>query len=211
MKIKIFVVNDFGINSFVLSDETGECIIVDAGYYTNQEQEMLVNYITSENLRPVMILCTHCHVDHVLGNYFVHEKYNTALAAHKADEFLLNHAVEMGNMFGLKTMPSPDITNYLDEGSIVTFGNSTLNAFHVPGHSPGSLAFYSEQDKFLISGDALFKGSIGRTDLPGGDYDILIKSIKEKLLSLPEETVVYPGHGDSTTIKLEHDTNPFFK
>jgi hydroxyacylglutathione hydrolase len=210
IKVKIFVVNNFGVNSFVLSDNSKECVLVDPGYYTVFEQNALESYISSEGLKPVRILCTHCHVDHILGNRYVADKFETPVTAHKEDEFLLKHAVEMGNMFGIKVKPSPVIQNFAFDGDKISFGESQLEVLHVPGHSPGSIAFYSAVDKFVICGDALFNGSIGRTDLPGGDYDILIRSIKSKLLSLPPDTVIYPGHGDQTTVQREHDTNPFF-
>lgn len=211
INLKVFVVNEFGVNSFIISDESGECIFIDAGYHFSEEENSLLKYIEANKLKPVMLLCTHCHVDHILGNHFILNHFNIPFYIHKEEDILLKHMTEMGNMFGLKTVPSPNATNFIDERFIVNFGNSELKIFHVPGHSPGSLAYYSATDKFLIAGDVLFKGSIGRTDLPGGDYDLLIKSISSKLLVLPPETVVYPGHGPATTIKTETDTNPFFK
>lgn len=211
INLKVFVVNEFGVNSFIMSDESGECIFIDAGYHFSEEENSLLKYIEANKLKPVMLLCTHCHVDHILGNHFILNHFNIPFYIHKEEDILLKHMTEMGNMFGLKTVPSPSATNFIDESFTVNFGNSELKIFHVPGHSPGSLAYYSATDKFLIAGDVLFKGSIGRTDLPGGDYDLLIKSISSKLLVLPPETVVYPGHGPATTIKTETDTNPFFK
>ncbi|MFO7657287.1 MAG: MBL fold metallo-hydrolase [Bacteroidales bacterium] len=211
MNIKIFIVNGFSVNAFVVSDTTGECIIIDPGFYEKDEESKLVNYIEANNLTPVMVLNTHGHVDHMLGNKFVCEKYNITLAAHADDIFLLDRATAMGAIFSLNANPSPPVSKLIADGETILFGNSRLQAFHTPGHSPGSLSFYSSEEKFLIAGDVLFAGSIGRTDLPGGSYETIIYSIKNKLLVLPGDTVVYPGHGPSTTIGIEHDTNPFLR
>lgn len=211
MNIKSFTVNGFAVNAFVLSDESGNCIIIDPGFYGSSEEEMLVKYISNNNLRPVMALNTHCHVDHILGNKFVCEHYNIPLAAHKDDGFILAHAAEMGEMFGFKVKASPPVQKFINDGEVIRFGNSELIALHIPGHSPGSLSFYCRNDKFIIAGDVLFAGSIGRTDLPGGNFETLISGIVNKLMVLPGETVVFPGHGPSTTIAHEHDTNPFLK
>ena len=211
MTIKTFTVNGFAINAFIISDETKECIFIDPGYNNPEEEEKLTRYVSENNLKPVMVLNTHCHVDHVLGNKFVCEKYNIPLAAHKDDSFLLAHANEMGKIFGLKVQSSPEIQNFIIDNDVIKFGNSELIVFHTPGHSPGSVSFYSPKDKIVIAGDVLFTGSIGRTDLPGGNYETLIGSIKNKLMVLPSDTVVYPGHGPSTTIGHEHDTNPFLQ
>ena len=211
IKLEHFVVSDFGVNSFVLYDETAECVIIDPGFYSRNEREKLTDFIAENNLTPVKVLNTHCHVDHVFGNRFIITTYNIPLLANKADEFLLSNLSSFANIFGLSAEQSPGIDQYINDGDPVAFGKSSLLVIHVPGHSPGSLAFYNKEGNFLIAGDTLFKGSIGRTDLPGGDYDTLISNIRNKLLSLPPETVVYPGHGSSTSIKDEHDTNPFLK
>lgn len=211
MKIKTFTVNGFAVNSFVLYDDSGECLLIDPGYYEQKEKESLLRFISENQLKPVQVLNTHCHVDHILGNKFVMEQYKIPLSVHEEDEFLLNRASQMGEIFGFKGVSSPPVDNYLKEGDIIRFGKSEINVIHTPGHSPGSVSFYNEQDAFVIAGDVLFAGSIGRTDLPRGNYKTLISSIVEKLLVLPGETVVFPGHGPSTTITHENDTNPFLQ
>jgi len=209
IKIQPFVFNAFQVNTYVLSDETGECIIVDAACYTQKEKDSIDQYITSNHLTPVKLINTHCHVDHVLGMNHIVSKYKTTVEANEADVPLLSDAKNHGVIFGFDVEEPPVVTEYLTEGKDVTFGNSILKTFHVPGHSPGSIAFYNPAQKFVITGDVLFKGSIGRTDLPGGDYDQLMQSIYKKLMTLPPETEVFPGHGPSTTIHEEALSNPF--
>ena len=209
IKVQKFVFNPFQENSFLLFDETGECIFIDMGSYTVEEKKEVLFSVENNKLKPVMIVNTHCHVDHLLGNSFFKNKFKVKIAAHSADEFILENAVEHGTMFGFEVEAPPGIDEYLDEGNRISFGNSSLDILHVPGHSPGSIALYSKEDNFIISGDVMFSGSIGRTDLPGGDYVTLINSIRTKLLALPPETVVYCGHGPETTIGEEMRTNPF--
>ena len=209
IKVQKFVFNPFQENSFLLYDETGECIMVDMGSYTVEEKREVLYFLENNKLDPVMIVNTHCHVDHLLGNSFFKNKFRMKIAAHKEDEYLIASAVEHGEMFGFEVEAPPAIDVYLKEGERITFGSSYLEVLHVPGHSPGSIAFYSREDNFIISGDVLFSGSIGRTDLPGGDYKTLIDSINGKLMVLPPEVVVYCGHGPETTIGEESDSNPF--
>lgn len=211
IKVQKFIFNPFQENSFLLYDETGECILVDMGSYTVDEKQEVLSFIENNRLNPVMIVNTHCHVDHLLGNSFFRNKFKVITAAHAADEFILENAVEHGTIFGFEVEEPPGIDKYLAEGEKLQFGNSSLDILHVPGHSPGSIALYGRSDNFsfLLAGDALFNGSIGRTDLPGGDYDTLINSIRNKLLVLPPETVVYCGHGPETTIGEENSNNPF--
>jgi glyoxylase-like metal-dependent hydrolase (beta-lactamase superfamily II) len=209
MNIKTFTVNGFAVNSFILYDDSKECLLIDPGYYEQKEKDSLIRFISENKLQPVKALNTHCHVDHILGNKFVCEHYRIPLSAHQEDEFLLQRASQMGEIFGFQGVSSPPVDDYLKQGDTVRFGNSEIEVIHTPGHSPGSISFYNEQDEFVIAGDVLFAGSIGRTDLPRGNYKTLISSIVERLMVLPAETVVFPGHGPSTTIKHEHDTNPF--
>jgi hydroxyacylglutathione hydrolase len=209
IKVQKFVFNPFQENSYLLYDETGECIMVDMGSYTVEEKKKVLYFIENNRLQPVMIVNTHCHVDHILGNSFFKNKLKIRIAAHAGDEFLLKKAVESGTMFGLEVEAPPGIDEYLEEGKILAFGNSSLEIFHVPGHSPGSIALYCREDNFILTGDVLFSGSIGRTDLPGGDYESLIASIRGKLLDLPPGVVVYCGHGPETTIGEEKENNPF--
>jgi hydroxyacylglutathione hydrolase len=209
IKIKTFIFNAFQENTYILSDETGECAIVDAGCYSENEYVQLFEYITSENLKPVLFIQTHGHVDHLLGALKVSEHYKLPIWAHKDELGIIAQVIEHGAVFGFDVNPVPKIENFLEESVLVKFGNSEMKVFHIPGHSKGSVAFYSQKDKFVITGDVLFKGSIGRTDLPGGDYDLIMKSIFTKLLTLPDDTMVYPGHGPSSTIGIEKRSNPF--
>ncbi len=209
MNIKTFTVNGFAVNSFLLYDDSHECLIIDPGYYEQHEKDRLLRFIAENELIPVRVLNTHCHVDHILGNRYVCEQFHIPLSIHEQDQFLLNRASQMGEIFGFKVDSSPPVDNYLKQGDTVRFGNTEIEVIHTPGHSPGSVSFYHKPDGFIIVGDVLFAGSIGRTDLPKGDYKTLISSIVNKLVILPAETVVYPGHGPSTTIGHEHDTNPF--
>lgn len=207
--IKPFVFNPFQENTFVLFDETKECVIVDPGMNSDEENNALEEYIREQNLQPVAMLNTHCHVDHVLGCKFVKEKYDVPFYIHAAESPILERTSEFAAFFGMQVETPPPADRFLEEQDTFRFGDSALKLLLVPGHSPGSLALYSEPDRFVIAGDALFRGSIGRTDLPGGDYDTLINNIKTKLLSLPREVTVFSGHGPSTSVGAEHDTNPF--
>jgi glyoxylase-like metal-dependent hydrolase (beta-lactamase superfamily II) len=207
--IKSFVFNPFQENTFVLSDSTNNAIIVDPGCYTDNEKALLKSYVSQNQLKPVKLVNTHCHIDHVVGINFVKNEFNIPFYANESEEKLLQSAPEQAQVFGFDIDEPPAIDYSIDEGDVIEFGNSKLTVLHVPGHSTGSVALYSEKEQFIIVGDVLFDGSIGRTDLPGGDYATIIKSIKNKLMVLPHEVVVYPGHGPSTTLKKEHDTNPF--
>jgi len=209
IQIKTFTFNPFQVNTYLLYDETGECVIIDAACQDNREQEILVSAIEKEGLKPVRLLNTHCHVDHLMGNRFIQEKYNISPESCREDDFLIEQAVQQGSMFGLVIQAPPAPGNHLKEGDKIKFGNNILDVFEVPGHSPGSLAFYSEQDKICITGDALFNGSIGRTDLPGGSYETLISSITGKIMNLADEVRIYPGHQSPSTIGKERTSNPF--
>jgi glyoxylase-like metal-dependent hydrolase (beta-lactamase superfamily II) len=204
-----FTFNGFQENTYILFDETKACVIIDPGCYSNEEQTVLENYITENELVPVKLLNTHCHIDHVLGNRFVAEKYNIGLEMHAKDLPTLHATPEYGHTFGFNVDQSPEPTTLLEDGDVVQFGNSKLNILFTPGHSAGHIVFVSHEDKFVVNGDVLFYGSIGRTDLPGGDHPTLINSIKTKLMTLPLDYVVYTGHGQSTTIGFEKNNNPF--
>jgi glyoxylase-like metal-dependent hydrolase (beta-lactamase superfamily II) len=192
-----------------LYDETGECVIIDPGCYSNEEQNTLTNFVKENNLKPVKLLNTHCHIDHVLGNNFVTSTYDIGLEIHEKDLSTLQATPEYGHLYGFNIDKSPEPTAFLNDGDFVEFGNSDIEVIFAPGHCAGHVAFVSHKDKFVICGDILFQGSIGRTDLPGGDYNTLINSIKTKLLTLPEDFKVYSGHGPSTTIGFEKSNNPF--
>ncbi len=209
VKVVTFTFNPFQENTYLLHDETKECIIFDPGCSNAAEKQELVSYIEKNDLKPVRLINTHCHLDHIFGNGFIASKYGLSLEIHKGELPVLAHAPKSAAMFGISVEPSPEPTNFIEEGDIITFGNAELKAILTPGHSPASLSFYCEADKFIIAGDVLFHGSIGRTDLPGGNFDTLINSIKTKLLVLPDDTKVYPGHMQATTIGFEKKHNPF--
>jgi hydroxyacylglutathione hydrolase len=209
--VRKFVFNDFQVNTFLVSDETKECLIIDPGCYSVYEKNELRDYCEKNDLIPVKLINTHGHIDHILGNIFIKESYNIPAAAHKSDQNYIKGFSEQGQMFGYNVDDPGEIDEFLEDGDIVKFGASELKVLNVPGHSMGSIALYSAEQRFLIAGDILFNGSIGRTDLPGGDYDTIINSIKTKILTLPRDVTVYPGHGPSTTIGYEIDTNPFLR
>lgn len=206
-----FAFNPFQENTYVLYDETKECIIIDPGCYTSNEQKRLEAFIAKEELKPIRLINTHCHLDHICGNAFVSQKYGLDLEAHEGEQVVLDASVDHGKMYGFVFEPSPNIMHTIQEGDEIKFGHSTLKTLFTPGHSPASISFYCEQDNFVIAGDVLFFMSIGRTDLPGGNHDLLLQSIRKKLFTLPDETIVYNGHGQKTQIAFEKLNNPFFK
>lgn len=209
IKVHSFTFNPFSENSYILSDETGECVIIDPGCHNSTEEQELTAYITEKGLNPVKLLNTHCHVDHVFGNLFVAEKWKLGLEMHELDVPVLESFAKVCQMYGFSGGPQPAPAHFLKEGDTVSFGKSTLKVLFTPGHSPGSVCFYSAGDKFVIGGDVLFQNSIGRTDLPGGDYATLEKSIRTQLYTLPEDVTVYPGHGPATVIGYEKRNNSF--
>ncbi len=210
MKIETFVNNPYQENTYIIYDETGDCAIVDPGMYTAVEENTVVNFIKENNLKPVMLLNTHCHIDHVLGNKFIFDQYGLKPKFNKGELSLLQAIPSYAPQQGFDYKLSPEPEEFLPESGQISLGNGFLDLLFTPGHSPAHLCFYSEADGFVVGGDALFKGSIGRTDLPGGDHQALLKNIKEKLFTLPEEVEVYPGHGPFTTIGFEKANNPFF-
>ncbi len=208
--IKAFLNNPYQENTYLLYDETGECAIIDPGMYTAAEQDAVVNFIKAEGLKPVLLLNTHCHIDHVLGNKFVFDQYGLKPQFHKGELVVLEAMPVWSQQSGLRYELSPLPDTYLPESGTVSFGNTTLELIFAPGHSPAHLCFYDVQTGIVIGGDVLFRGSIGRTDLPGGNHQQLLTNIEQKLFTLPAEVVVYPGHGPETTIGREKETNPFF-
>jgi len=212
MKVTCLTFNPFQENTYLLHDDTKECVVVDPGCYEQSEQKELLRYIQENDLNVVRLLNTHCHIDHVLGNKFVADTYGVELEIHEEDLQTLRSVPVYAPVYGfpMYAATEPKAT-YLKEGDIIKFGNTELQVIFAPGHAPGHVVFYNEQDKVCIGGDVLFKGSIGRTDLPGGDFNTLINSIRTKLFTLPEDTVVYPGHGPETTIGYEKKYNPFLR
>jgi glyoxylase-like metal-dependent hydrolase (beta-lactamase superfamily II) len=211
MKIQIFEFNPVCEHTFVLYDDTKECIIIDPGCFFKEEKEKLAEFIASNDLIVKRLINTHLHFDHVFGCNFVSETYNVPLEANKEDEFLLEQFPAQLRMFGFFNYaePLPKIGKYLTEEDIIEFGNQKLDILHIPGHSPGSLVYYNKAQNSLIAGDVLFRDGIGRTDLAKGNNEQLISGIKNKLFTLPPETVVYPGHGPATTIEYEKRNNSY--
>lgn len=210
MKIFKLVFSPIEVNTYILEDESGDCAIIDCGCFDRKESDRLADFIKNKNLNPVLLLNTHCHLDHIFGNKFILERYNLRTYSNESDEMNRKDAVQHAMLFGLTMVDPPEPAGFLTDNQIIIFGQTELVALYVPGHSPGSLSFFSEKNNCVFTGDALFAGSIGRTDLPGGDFDTLIKSIRNKLFVLPPSTVVYPGHGNETTIEMEINSNPFF-
>ncbi|MDQ1296222.1 MAG: hydroxyacylglutathione hydrolase [Bacteroidota bacterium] len=211
MNIFRLVFSPIEVNTYILADDSGKCAVVDCGCYDRTEFDRLTGFLEEKNLEPVMLLNTHCHLDHIFGNGMFLARYNLGTCCHKDEESNRLDSVLHAQLFGLKMDPPPEPAVLLNDGQTITFGSVSLKVLHVPGHAAGSLAFYSRNDNVVFTGDALFSGSIGRTDLPGGNYETLLQSIKSKLFTLPPSTTVFPGHGDSTTIGTEMETNPYFK
>lgn len=211
MEIAIFQFSLFGINTYLVFDEESkQCVIIDPGMSTSQEEKAIENFIAEKGLTLTNIINTHLHIDHVAGVPFLRKKFNSPVLAHQADEFMGNRIDQQAAAFGLDMdIRNIEITQYLNDGDIIHIGNGKLEVISVPGHSKGSIALYNAKDKWLISGDALFQGSIGRTDLPGGNYRELIENITKHLLTLPDDVTVFPGHGPATTIGEERSSNPF--
>ena len=210
MQIQVFTFNQFFENTIIVFDKTKECVIIDPGCYTISEKDTLQKYISINNLIPVKLINTHCHIDHILGNNFIAKTYDLELEMNANDMELIKSSNEIAQLYGFTDYEmSPLPKKFLNEGDTLEFGNSQFKILFTPGHAPGHISLYSEKDGLLISGDVLFNNSIGRTDLPGGNYDLLIESIKNKILTLNDNTIVYCGHGPSTTIGNEKLNNPF--
>lgn len=212
MRVKTFEFNPLGVNTYVLHDETKECVVIDAACFYTEEKEELLQYIDERGLAVKHLLNTHLHFDHLFGVNLLSSRFGTPLSCHRGDVYLLEDLPRQLQQFGLPPVDAglkPEIGVFLDEGDTVEFGNQSLKVFHIPGHSPGSIVFYSASNGSLFGGDVLFHSSIGRTDLYGGSFDDLVNGIREKLFILPDETIVYSGHGPSTTLGYEKKNNPF--
>ncbi|MFQ5569831.1 MAG: MBL fold metallo-hydrolase [Rhodothermales bacterium] len=208
MTLTSFSFNPFQTNCYICHDE-GEAVLIDPGCLTEQEQQVVVEYLEEHDLTLRHLLLTHAHIDHIFGCAFFAEKYGQSFLMHRADVPFIQRSQEQALLFGLTLEPPPIPERFLDEGDTIRFGSVTWEVLLTPGHSPGSICFYDAEQGLVISGDVLFMGSIGRTDLPGGSLSVLMQSIFQQLVPLGDETVVYPGHGPSTTIGRERQTNPF--
>jgi len=212
IKIESFVFNMFYENTFVISDESNECVIIDPGCYSQHERDKLARYVSRQELKPVHLLNTHCHIDHVFGNRFVADTWNLKLTIPDGEQSVLEAFPKIAEMYAIPNIQqSPDPEIILFENDIVKFGNTNLKVISAPGHSPGGICFYLEDEMILIAGDVIFEDSIGRTDLPGGNHNLLIQNIKTKILTLPEDVQIYCGHGNSTTVGKEKRYNQFLR
>ena len=209
LSVKIFIFNPVAENTYVIYNQQNEAIIIDPGCYTTEEKMHLKNYLSDNGLKPVLLLNTHCHLDHVFGNDWVHKTYGLELHIHPNEEMVLGFAPQSGNNWGMPFENYKGPLHFLNDGDVIKLGNNELQVLLAPGHSPGSICFYCQPQKFLIGGDVLFRESIGRTDLPGGNHQSLLESIKNQLLPLPDDVIVYSGHGEETTIGHERRHNPF--
>lgn len=213
MQVAVFQFSLFGINTYVVFDpDTKECCIIDPGMSNPEEEEAIEKFLADKGLKLTQVINTHLHIDHVAGIPFLREKFGVPVKAHEGDKFLAEHIDEQARGFGLmRDFGEIEITDYIKPGDKIKIGDGELDVISVPGHSKGSIALYDKAGGYVITGDALFRGSIGRTDLPGGNYRELIGSIENALLTLPDKTVILPGHGPASTIGDEKQSNPFLK
>ena len=211
ISIKSITFNPFQENTYIAFDETKECIIIDPGCYDERENIILKNFIEQKNLKPVALVNTHCHLDHIFGNNFVADKYKLIPTMHKDDLPMLEYASIAAIKYGVNLNKLPKTINFIEEGDVIKFGNSEFNILFTPGHAPGHICLVNNEENILLSADVLFHLSIGRTDLPMSNHEALLNSIKNKLLILDDNMLVYPGHGPTTTIGYERQNNPFIQ
>ncbi|MFM7672170.1 MAG: MBL fold metallo-hydrolase [Bacteroidota bacterium] len=211
LTVKSFCVNPFSENTYLVAAADGSCAIIDPGCYSEAERMALQTYIGEQGLKPTLFLNTHCHLDHVFGNNFVHRIWKLPLQMHRAEQPVLDYAAKAGDLYQVPCEQYVGAIEYVAEGDQWELGGESVYCLFTPGHSPGSLSFYCPTSRWVISGDVLFQGSVGRTDLPGGNTEQLMQSIREQLYALPDDTVVYSGHGPATTIGVEKKNNPFVR
>ncbi len=211
LHLKSFCFNEFQQNTYLIYDDDGLAFIIDPGNSNEKENTILKSFISDKKLKLQRLLLTHAHIDHVLGNCFIFDNYGLLPEVHADEMFFLERMPETAELYGFSCSPSPMPNKFIKEGDIICLGQYEFKCIFTPGHSPGSISFYNPSNLILISGDVLFQGSIGRSDLPGGDHEVLIHSIKQKLMLLPDHVKVYSGHGSMTTIGFERSHNPFLK
>lgn len=211
LTIQSFTFNGFAENTYLLVNDKKQCWIIDPGMYDATETAYLDQYIAANGLQPQAVINTHTHIDHIFGVQAMMDKYNIPFGIHEQDQPVLAGAVGAAMLFGFKLGAAPKPTFFIKEGEPLMLGDDEIDVRFTPGHSPGSISFYYAPGKWVVAGDALFQGSIGRTDLPGGNFDTLINAIRTQLFTLPEETTVYSGHGPATTIGNEKMYNPFLQ
>lgn len=211
IQIQKFVFNPFQENTYVVWDQTKEAVIIDPGNSNHEENQLISDFIEANELNVVLLLNTHCHVDHVLGNQYIHEMYRAPFKIYEIEEPILRSVKVYAPSYGFYQYQEILPHSFLKEGEKILFGDSFFDVLFVPGHSPGHVAFYNPDQRILIGGDVLFARSIGRTDLPGGNFEALLKSIRTKFFPLPADVTVYPGHGPETTIGEEKSENPFLQ
>ncbi len=211
LNVQCFTFNPFSENTYVVSNSEGKCIIIDPGMYTKAECMQLFAYIKKNNLQPEAIINTHCHLDHVFGVGYCLDEYKIPFTFHSLEQQVYDWASDAGIKYGVPVASTPPVSYYISEQDDIKIGNETLSISLAPGHSPGHLVFYSKQDNFVIAGDVIFQLSIGRTDLPGGDFNTLIQSIHTQIFTLPENTTIYSGHGPSTTVGFEKMNNEWVR
>ncbi len=211
IQIKTFICNPYQENTYLLYDEAGNCAIIDPGMYGSEEEKLVSSFIEEKKLIPIHLLNTHCHIDHVLGNKYIADTYGLMPQFHEGELPLLIEVQNYAPQMGIRYEVSPIGETFLKDSGEILLGKHSLEIIFARGHSPAHLCFYNAAQNFLIGGDVLFRGSVGRTDLPGGNHQQLMNSISNSIYTLPEETVIYPGHGPSTTVGFEKVNNPFIR
>lgn len=209
LHIKTFTFNAFQENTYLVYDEFGNGVLIDPGCFESEERNELESFILNQKIQLSQVLNTHCHIDHVLGNTWAKRKFDIPLHIHRQEINVLKSVEVYAPNYGFKGYEPSEADNFLEEGENICIGKEVMKILFVPGHAPGHVVFYHEKTSSCIAGDTLFHSSIGRTDLPGGNHELLISKIKSELLTLPDETLIFPGHGPKTTILHEKSYNPF--